>query len=255
MTDLKGQLALITGATSGIGKECAYQLAAEGVNLILTGRRENRLIELKDDLEDKFKIGVCPLNFDLSHKEETLNLLKDYQDKLSHLDILINNAGGAHGAYPFDQGSLEDWDTMIDINIKGLLYITHFIVPFMKKKKSGHIVNLGSVAGRWVYPNGNVYCATKHAVKAISEGLRVDLLGQNIRVTNIEPGMVETEFSVVRLKDEDKAKKVYEGMTPLTPTDIAECILWSLKRPAHVNIQEMVVFPTEQASVHQIHRN
>jgi NADP-dependent 3-hydroxy acid dehydrogenase YdfG len=255
MTDLKGQLALITGATSGIGKACAYKLAEEGVNLILTGRREARLLELQDDLEAKYGARVCTLCFDLSQKEETLNLLKDYSEKLSKLDILINNAGGAHGADPFDKSSIEDWETMIDINIKGLLYITRFVVPLMKNKNSGHIVNLGSVAGRWVYPNGAVYCATKHAVKAISEGLRADLVGQNIRVTNIEPGMVETEFSVVRLKDKDKAKAVYEGMTPLTAGDIAESILWSLKRPTHVNIQEMVIFPTEQASVFQVHRS
>lgn len=255
MTDLKGKLALITGATSGIGKACAYQLAENGANLILTGRRENRLLEIKKDLEEKYGVGVCVLNFDLSQREETLNILEDYKDQLSNLDILINNAGGAHGAGPFDQSSIEDWEIMIDINIKGLLYITRFVVPLMKEKKSGHIINLGSVAGRWVYPNGNVYCATKHAVKAISEGLRADLLGQNIRVTNIEPGMVETEFSVVRLKDEKAAKKVYEGMTPLSAKDVADCILWSLKRPAHVNIQEMVVFPTEQASVSQVHRS
>ena len=255
MTDLKGQLALITGATSGIGKACAYKLAEEGANLILTGRREARLLELQDDLEAKYGVGVCTLCFDLSQKEETLNLLKDYAEKLSKLDILINNAGGAHGADPFDKSSIEDWEIMIDINIKGLLYITRFVVPLMKNKKSGHIVNLGSVAGRWVYPNGAVYCATKHAVRAISEGLRADLVGQNIRVTNIEPGMVETEFSVVRLKDENKAKAVYKGMTPLTAGDIAESILWTLKRPAHVNIQEMVIFPTEQASVFQVHRS
>ncbi|RLA62208.1 MAG: NAD(P)-dependent oxidoreductase [Epsilonproteobacteria bacterium] len=255
MTDLKGQLALITGATSGIGKACAYQLAQEGVNLILTGRREQRLLEIKAELEKKFAINVCVLNFDLSEKEGTLNLLEDYKDQLLNLDILINNAGGAHGVAPFDQSAIEDWEIMIDINIKGLLYITRFIVPLMKEKKSGHIVNLGSVAGRWVYPNGSVYCATKHAVKAISEGLRADLLGQNIRVTNIEPGMVETEFSLIRFKDEEKAKEVYKGMTPLSANDIAECILWSLKRPGHVNIQEMVIFPTEQASVYQVHRN
>ena len=254
MTNLKGQMALITGATSGIGKACAYKLAEEGTNLILTGRREGRLMDLKNDLEAKYDTEVCPLCFDLSVKEETFNLLKDYEEKLSSVDILINNAGGAHGADPFDFSSIEDWEAMIDIPIPGLLYLTRFIVPLMKQRKSGHIVNLGSVAGRWVYPNGSVYCATKHAVKAISEGLRSDLVGQNIRVTNIEPGMVETEFSQVRLKDIEKAKMVYEGMTPLTASDIAESILWCLKRPTHVNIQEMVIFPTEQASVFQVHR-
>lgn len=252
---MKGKTALITGATSGIGKALSYSLAKQGVSLVLTGRRAQRLKEIKQDLEKKYKIKVLTLTFDISKKEETLKVLKENKTALSKVDYLINNAGGAHGSDPFDKATLEDFETMIDTNIKGLIYITHFMIPFFKKNGQGHIINLGSVAGKWVYPNGSVYCATKHAVRVISEGLRIDLNGTNIRVSDIEPGMVETEFSLVRFKnDKAKAKKIYEGMKPLSPEDIAECIAWTLSRPAHVNISEMVIFPTDQASVHLVHR-
>lgn len=252
---MKGKTALITGATSGIGRALGYALAKKGVTLILTGRRKERLKEIKLDIEKKYKVKVLTLTFDISKKEETLSTLEKNKAALSNVDFLINNAGGAHGTDPFPEASLSDMETMIDTNIKGLLYVTRFMVPMLKKKKEGHIVNLGSVAGRWVYPNGSVYCATKHAVRVISEGLRLDLNGFNIRVTDIEPGMVETEFSLVRFKnDKAKAKKIYEGMKPLGPEDIADCIVWTLERPAHVNISEMVIFPTDQASVHLVHR-
>lgn len=252
---MKGTTALITGATSGIGKALSYALAKKGISLILTGRRKDRLKEIKADLEKKYKVRVLTLSFDISQKKETLSILEKNKSALSKVDYLINNAGGAHGSDPFDMASLDDFETMIDTNIKGLIYITHFMIPFFKKNGRGHIINLGSVAGKWVYPNGSVYCATKHAVRVISEGLRIDLNGTNIRVSDIEPGMVETEFSLVRFKnDKTKAKKIYEGMKPLTPEDIAECIVWSLSRPAHVNISEMVIFPTDQASVHLVNR-
>ncbi len=252
---MKGKTALITGATSGIGKALSYSLAKQGVSLVLTGRRAQRLREIKQELEKKYKIKVLTLTFDLSKKEETLKVLNKNKTVLSKVDYLINNAGGAHGSDPFDKATLEDFETMIDTNIKGLIYITHFMVPFFRKNGQGHIINLGSVAGKWVYPNGSVYCATKHAVRVISEGLRIDLNGTNIRVSDIEPGMVETEFSLVRFKnDKAKAKKIYEGMKPLSPEDIAECIAWTLSRPDHVNISEMVIFPTDQASVHLVHR-
>lgn len=252
---MKGKTALITGATSGIGKALSYSLAKQGVSLVLTGRRVQRLKEIKQELEKKYKIKVLTLTFDISKKEETLKVLNKNKTALSKVDYLINNAGGAHGSDPFDKATLEDFETMIDTNIKGLIYITHFMVPFFKKNGQGHIINLGSVAGKWVYPNGSVYCATKHAVRVISEGLRIDLNGTNIRVSDIEPGMVETEFSLVRFKnDKAKAKKIYEGMKPLSPEDIAECIAWTLSRPAHINISEMVIFPTDQASVHLVHR-
>ena len=252
---MKGKTALITGATSGIGKALSYSLAKNGVSLILTGRRKERLKEIKSDLEKKYKVKVQTLSFDISKKAETLSTLEKNKSALSKVDYLINNAGGAHGSDSFDKAEISDFETMIDTNIKGLLYTTRFMVPLLKKKGEGHIINLGSVAGKWVYPNGSVYCATKHAVRAISEGLRIDLNGTNIRVTDIEPGMVETEFALVRFKnDKAKAKKVYEGMKPLSPEDIAECIVWTLDRPAHVNISEMVIFPTDQASVHLVNR-
>ena len=252
---MKGKTALITGATSGIGKALSYSLASKGVSLILTGRRKARLEEIKKDLEKKYKVKVLALSFDISKKDKTLSVLEKNKSDLSKVDYLVNNAGGAHGSDPFEKASLEDFETMINTNILGLIYITHFMIPLLKNKKAGHIINLGSVAGRWVYPNGSVYCASKHAVRVISEGLRIDLNGSNIRVTDIEPGMVETEFSLVRFKnDKAKAKKIYEGMKPLTPEDIADCIVWTLERPAHVNISEMVIFPTDQASVNLVFR-
>lgn len=251
---MKGKWAIITGATSGFGKETAIQLAKTGVNLVITGRRGEKLEELKTQLEKTYQVEIHPLNFDLSKRNETISILEKNKEVLKRCTILINNAGAALGVETIENGILDNWDGMIDINIKGLLYITRFMLPFLIENGGGHIVNVGSVAGRWVYPGGNVYCATKHAVKAISEGLRMDLLGKNIRVTNIEPGMAETEFSLARLKDEQKAKEVYKGMRPLSAKDIAECIIWSLMRPAHVNIQEMVVFPTDQASVSQVNR-
>ncbi len=252
---MKGKTSLITGATSGIGRALSYTLAKQGINLILTGRRKERLKEIKTDLEKKHKIKVLTLSFDISNKKETLDTLKKNKGALSKVDYLINNAGGAHGSEPFDKADLNDFETMINTNVLGLLYVTHFMVPLLKGKKQGHIVNLGSVAGKWVYPNGAVYCASKHAVRALSEGLRLDLCGTNIRVTDIEPGMVETEFSMVRFKnDKARAKKVYEGLKPLSADDIAECIFWTLSRPEHVNISEMVIFPTDQASVHLANR-
>lgn len=247
--------ALITGATSGIGKQTAIFLAKKKNNLVITGRRADRLKEIKSELEQKYSINVLALCFDLSNRKETESILKEHESELKKVQILINNAGGAMGLSTIQDGSIDDWEQMIDINIKGLLYITRFMLPLMMKHPEGDIINLGSVAGKWVYPNGNVYCATKHAVKALSEALRIDLLGKNIRVTDIEPGMVETEFSIVRLKDEQKAKDVYKGMTPLKAQDIAETIVWCLERPRHVNISELVIFPTDQGAVTMVHRN
>lgn len=180
--------------------------------------------------------------------------LQSLGDSLSSLDVLINNAGLARGTDKVFEASIEDWNEMLDTNVKGLLYLTRALLPNFIKNKRGHVINLGSVAGRWVYPGGSVYCASKFAVRAISEGMRLDLLGTPIRVTNIEPGMVETEFSEVRFRDKKKAKAVYQGFEPLMASDIAECAWWSLSRPPHVNIQELVVFPTAQASVASVHR-
>ena len=244
---LKNQLALITGATSGIGRACAEEFASEGCNLILTGRRADRLGEIAEQLRSKFGIEVTTATFDITSREETHKALAMLP--LSKLTILLNNAGLAKGTEKIQDANIDDFEAMIDTNVKGLLYVTRFCLPFLIKNSSSHIVNIGSVAGRWVYPGGGVYCATKFAVRALTEGLRMDLMGTAVRVTNIEPGMVETEFSEVRFNDTEKAKAVYKGMTPLSAHDIAETVAWCLDRPAHVNIQELVIYPTAQAGV------
>lgn len=246
--------ALITGATAGIGQSTAKLLAKKSWNLILTGRRKDRLEKLKNELQAESSIQVQTLCFDVSNRSECESVFKEYQNELKNVSVLINNAGLARGTDKMDEASLDDWETMVDTNIKGLLFMTRLALPILKSKDSAHIVNIGSVAGRWTYPNGGVYCSTKFAVRAITEGLRMDLNGSPVRVTNIAPGMVETEFSQVRFQDDKKAKALYQGLKPLTPEDIAECIEWSISRPAHVNIQEMVIYPTAQASVTQVHR-
>lgn len=246
---MRGKLTLVTGATAGIGEACAELFASHGSNLILTGRRGERLEALAGRLRQQFAIEVTALTFDLSDRAQVESQLSSVAGQLQNLDVLINNAGLAAGAEPVAIGSVDDWETMIDTNIKGLLYVTKMCLPFFLRKNAGSIVNLGSVAGRWVYPGGAVYCATKHAVRALTEGMRMDLMGTGVRVTNIEPGMVETEFSVVRLKSEEKAKAVYQGMNPLRASDIAETILWCVERPSHINIQELVIFPTDQVGV------
>lgn len=247
---MRGKWALVTGATAGIGEACAIRLAEKGVHLLLTGRRADRLARLKNQLQSEFDVSIETLVFDISDREATEKALDGARAELSQLEVLVNNAGLAMGTEPMQNSQIDDWERMIDTNVKGLLYITRFVLPFMVKRGSGHIVNIGSVAGRWVYPGGGVYCATKFAVRALSEGLRLDLLGTGIRVTNIEPGMVETEFSEVRFNgDKEKAKSVYQGVEALKAEDIADAVAWSLERPAHVNIQEMVIFPTAQAGV------
>ncbi|WP_413578083.1 SDR family NAD(P)-dependent oxidoreductase [Bdellovibrio sp. HCB290] len=247
--------ALITGATAGIGWATAEALAAQNYSLIITGRRFERLTELEGSLLKKFPaIKVIKASFDVSDRFEVSEFMKAHQNDLQNVDVLVNNAGLAKGTDKMQDGSLDDWETMIDTNIKGLLFITRGIVEHMVKRNSGHIVNLGSVAGRWTYPGGGVYCATKFAVRALSEGLRMDLLGTKIRITNIEPGMVNSEFSMVRFEDKKIADKVYEGMTPLDPKDIADTIAWCVARPAHVNIQELVIYPTDQAHVGMVSR-
>lgn len=251
---MKKSFVFITGATSGIGAQCAHVFAQNGHDLVITGRRADKLESVKETCL-KYGVKVTPLCFDISNRQDTLEILDKNRLILKNCNILINNAGGALGIEPIDQGDLDKWEQMIDTNIKGLLYVSRFFLPLFKDQNEGHIINLGSVAGRWVYPNGNVYCATKHAVRALSEGMRMDLCGTNIRVSNIEPGMVETEFSLVRLGDENAAKNVYQGMTPLEAADIAESIYWVSSRPKHVNIHEMVIYPTDQAHVTQVNRN
>jgi hypothetical protein len=249
-----GKWAIVTGASAGIGEATAVQLAQAGYDLILVARRKERLEKLQKTLQEKFQTEVLTAIIDVSNSEQVRTFVSEFRTQLEHLHVLVNNAGLAKGTTPFPEADTKDWDVMIDTNVKGLLYFARAVLPFFVANKQGHIVNLGSVAGRWVYPGGAVYCATKFAVRAISEGLRLDLLGKNIRVTNIEPGMVETEFSLVRHGDADKARQVYAGMKPLTAEDIAETIAWVVARPAHVNIQELVIYPTDQASVRDTYR-
>jgi 3-hydroxy acid dehydrogenase/malonic semialdehyde reductase len=246
---------LITGATSGIGEACATLFAREKYDLILTGRRLDRLEKLAAQLKDEYHIAVTILNFDVRNKNEVVHHLENLSAEWKQIDVLINNAGLSQGLEPLQNGNFDDWDTMIDTNIKGLLYITKLVSNWMINNKRGHIINLGSIAGKEVYQNGNVYCATKFAVDALSKAMRIDLLPNGIKVTAIHPGAVETEFSQVRFKgDAERAKKVYEGFEPLTANDIAETIWFAVSRPLHVNINELVVMPTAQASATNIFR-
>ena len=249
-------LVLITGATSGIGKSTAELFAKNGHDLIITGRRNERLIEMKAQLESDFKIKVTTLCFDIRKISEVENSISQLSAANKKIDILVNNAGLAAGLGPIQSGNIDHWERMIDTNVKGLLYITRAISNLMIENKKGHIINIGSVAGKEVYANGNVYCATKHAVDALNKAMRIDLLPHNIKVTAINPGMVETEFSIVRFDgDNDKAKKVYEGLQPLKPEDIAETIYWVANRPAHVNINDILIMPTVQATATNVIRN
>ncbi|WP_024769728.1 SDR family NAD(P)-dependent oxidoreductase [Aquimarina macrocephali] len=238
--------ALITGATSGIGKSTAIELAKHNINLILCGRRQDRLDTLQDELSKK--VQVHTLCFDVRDKDKVFSSIDNLPSGFSTIDILINNAGNAHGLDPIQTGNLDDWDAMIDINVKGLLYVSKAVIPKMITRQSGHIINIGSIAGKEVYPNGNIYCASKHAVDAINKGMRMDLNSYGIRVGAIHPGLVETEFSNVRFKgDDQKADTVYKGFDPLTPGDIADIIAFVVTRPYHVNIADLIVFPTAQA--------
>lgn len=244
---------LITGATSGIGYSTSLIFGEHGYNLVLCGRRKERLQELENKLNSK--CNVTSLSFDVRNKEEVKQSLRNLSAAFSKIDILINNAGNAHGFSPIHEGDTDDWDAMLDINVKGLLYITREIVPGMVERKRGHIINIGSIAGKEVYPNGNVYCASKFAVNALSEGMRLDLNSHGIKVSEIKPGAVETEFSEVRFKgDKGKAKKVYEGFQPLSAEDVAEIIFFVATRPAHVNVADLMILPTAQASAGLIRR-
>ena len=238
--------ALITGSTSGIGRATAKEFAKHGIKLILCGRRQNRLNSVKKALEKD--TDVHTLNFDVRNKKEVFDAINSLPEEFKQIDILVNNAGNAHGLDPIQNGSLEDWDAMMDINVKGLLYVSKAIMPQMTERQSGHIINIGSSAGKEVYPKGNVYCASKHAVIAITDGMRIDLNPYNIKVTAINPGLVETEFSKVRFKGDKIANSVYKGYKALQPEDIAEIIFFAISRPSHVNIADLLVFPTAQAN-------
>lgn len=249
------KIALITGATSGIGEACAYLFAREKYNLILTGRRLDRLEKLAKKLNAKYNTEIAVSAFDVRDREQVMSNLEGLPAKWKKVNVLVNNAGLSQGLDPIQKGVIDDWDTMIDTNVKGLLYVTKAVSNWMIDHKSGHIVNIGSIAGKEVYANGNVYCATKYAVDALSKSMRIDLLNHGIKVTAIHPGAVETEFSEVRFKgDKERAKKVYDGFEPLVAEDIAETVWFAVSRPAHVNINELTVMPAAQASATTIFR-
>lgn len=249
MSTTKGPIALVTGATSGIGKGTACKLAKMGYRVIITGRRKERLDEIAQELRKECNTEVLSLNFDVRKNDEVEKNLLHLPEEWQAIEVLINNAGLAAGLEPIQEGLLEDWEQMIDTNIKGLLYVTRVVAPSMIERKKGHIFNIGSIAGREVYPNGNVYCATKHAVDALSKAMRIDMHQYGIKVTQIAPGAVETEFSLVRFhQDAGRAEDVYKGYTPLTGEDIADCIAAALNLPDHVCLADMLVLPKAQGS-------
>ncbi|NEQ49607.1 MAG: SDR family oxidoreductase [Leptolyngbya sp. SIO3F4] len=252
---LGDQCVLITGASSGIGQSCAQLFAQAGARLILAARRKEKLQTLSEELQEKYQVQTLLLCVDVQERQTVAAAIEGLPANWQKIDVLINNAGLSRGLDKQYESPIQDWEEMIDTNIKGLLYVTRAIVPGMVARGRGHVVNIGSIAARQTYTGGSVYCATKAAVKSLSEGLKIDLLGTPVRVTNIEPGLVETEFSNVRFRgDDSKANSVYTGMTPLTPDDIADTILFAVTRPAHVNISEIFVMPTDQSSVTHVHR-
>ena len=252
---MEKKIALVTGASSGIGRATAIALAQLGYQIIATGRRQTRLQELQNEL-NREGVDSLTLCFDVRDKDAVKNALDTLPDNWKKINVLINNAGNAHGLDPIHTGSLEDWDAMIDINLKGLLYVSKEVIPGMVNRRSGTIINIGSIAGKEVYPMGNVYCASKHAVDALTNGMRMDLNPFGIRVIGVHPGLVETEFSMVRFKgDEARSKTVYQGYQPLTPEDIADTIAFAVSRPDHVVLADIVLLPTAQASAGIIKKN
>ena len=250
------KIVLITGATSGIGEACAKKFAAAGYNLIITGRRIERLSNLKSAIEAEFSVKVLSLHFDVQDRKAVADTLSALPAEWKNIDILINNAGLAAGKDSFEDANIDDWEAMLNTNVHGLLYVSKAIVPLMIAQNKGHIINLGSIAGKEVYEKGNVYCASKFAVDAINKAMRIDLLKYNIKVTGIHPGAVETEFSLVRFKgDEDKAASTYTGIVPLVADDIADTIFYCTQLPAHVCINDLVIMCTQQASAFYMHKN
>lgn len=243
------KIVLITGATAGFGEACAYKFAENGYNLILNGRRNERLELLKEKLQKLFNVNIHLLPFDVRNKEQVFTSLEQVPQEWRSIDVLVNNAGLALGRDLIQEGDIEDWDTMIDTNVKGLLYVTRAVVPWMIENKKGHIINLGSIAGKEVYERGNVYCASKFAVDALTKSMRIDLLEHQIKVSSINPGAAETEFSLVRFKgNEEASKKIYEGYTPLTAKDVAEVVYYVTTLPQHVCVNELSITSTQQAS-------
>jgi 3-hydroxy acid dehydrogenase / malonic semialdehyde reductase len=255
MFSLKNKVVLVTGASSGIGKSCARAFAGQGAKILMCARRSDRLKGFAAELKNEFGVPVHQFSLDVRDQpaveKAVAGLAKDWRA----IEVLVNNAGLSRGLSKLHEGLLSDWEEMIDTNVKGLLYVSRAVIPGMVEQGSGHVINIGSIAGHEVYPGGNVYCATKFAVRALSMGLRLDLNGTPVRVSEVSPGMVETEFSVVRFHgDTDRAGKVYQGLTPLSPDDIADAVVWCATRPPHVNISEMIVMPTAEASTTLVHR-
>ena len=249
MKDLKNKIIFITGASSGIGKASAFAFAKHGARLILAARRISRIKKIADELSKKYSIKVLPLQMDVQSYDEVKITIKKIPSEWKRIDILINNAGLSRGLNKIQDGILKDWEEMIDTNVKGLLYVSKEVIPLMLKNKSGHIINVGSIAGREVYPGGNVYCASKHAVDAITKGMRIDLNGTPVRVSTIDPGLAETEFSIVRYRgDKKNAEKTYKGMKPLAPEDVAEAIEFIATRDENTLVAEMLLLPKAQAS-------
>ena len=242
------KIALITGATSGIGEATAKTLAKLNYNVIITGRRLDRLNKLSQEIENEYKVNVHILNFDIRDKEETFKQIESLPDNFKKVDLLVNNAGLAAGLSDIQDGNVDNWEKMIDTNVKGLLYISRAIMPGMVERKSGQIINITSIAGKETYAKGNVYCATKHAADSITKAMRIDMLPHGIKVSSIAPGMVDTEFSTVRLGDKETADKVYENLIPLYAQDIADTVEFIVTRPAHVNINDILIMPTAQAN-------
>lgn len=255
MTNLKRKIVFITGATSGFGKETAISFAQKGARLIIAARRKEKLKELASLLKKKFKTDVLVLPLDVRKSRAVSLAVKKLPAAWKNIDILVNNAGLSRGLDKFHEASITDWEEMIDTNVKGLLYVSRAVIPVMVKNNSGHIINIGSIAGHEVYPKGNVYCASKHAVDAITKGMRLDLVDTDIRVTTIDPGLAETEFSIVRFRGNvNKAESVYTGIEPLTPKDIADAVIYAATRPKNVVVAEMILLPNKQASGQVVHR-
>ncbi|MCX6150809.1 MAG: SDR family oxidoreductase [Ignavibacteriales bacterium] len=256
MESLKNKIVFITGATSGIGKACAIEFAKAGANLILCARRLNLLTEFAEELKKEYGIKIHFDKVDVRNKNEVDSFVDSLPEEFKQIDILINNAGLARGLAKLFEDDFNNWEEMIDTNVKGLLYVTRAVTPGMVERMNGHIINIGSIAGHEAYPKGGVYCGTKHAVDAITKSLRMDLVDKNIRVSTIDPGLVETNFSNIRFHgDEEKAKNVYKGLQPLTGKDIAETIIFIVTRPAHINLAEIIILPARQASATVVHRD
>lgn len=255
MITLKNKIVFVTGASAGIGRDCAEAFAAEGSKLLLCARRVDRLNRLAQKLQKRFGTESHIFGLDVQNQKEVAAAIVNLPKKWQKIDILVNNAGLSRNLVKLHEGVIQDWDEMIDTNVKGLLYVSREVIPGMVKRKKGHVINISSIAGHEVYPGGNVYCATKHAVDALTKGMQLDLLESPVRVSSVDPGLVETEFSIVRFRgDRDRAETVYKGLKPLTGKDVAEAVVWCANRPAHVNIHQLRIMPTDQAASTAVNR-